>query len=201
VKPRAIAAAYALLAALSAGLAIALRDGRVLSHPDPVLSLGPTTATLASLGLGVSLAGVIIGSSRLLVARAEWAGRLARELRPFARVLSTGQIVLLSVFSSLGEELFFRSLLTPVLGVILSGVLFGLVHQVRGPSRWWWAGWAAIVGVLLGAIYAVTGSLVGPLVCHALVNGRNLLFLRDFEPERRRRPLGGLFGRAPHAGG
>ena len=59
--------------------------------------------------------------------------------------------------------------------------IFGAVHQTRGPSRWAWALWATAVGLGLAAIYAATGSLVGPLVAHALVNAVNLSFLKSYD--------------------
>jgi hypothetical protein len=47
-----------------------------------------------------------------------------------------------------------------------------------------WIAWAMIVGAALGAIFALTGSLVGPLLAHAVVNAVNLSYLRDHDPER-----------------
>jgi membrane protease YdiL (CAAX protease family) len=93
--------------------------------------------------------------------------------------------------SGLGEELFFRGFLVPVIGVAAQAAIFGLAHQLRGPSRWVWVGWATLVGLCLGLVFALTGSLVGPIVTHVLVNGYNLAFLRDHDPTPRRR-LGGL---------
>ena len=80
--------------------------------------------------------------TRIAVARFDWARRLHGELRPVAKDLSLGHVVILAGLSSLGEELLFRGLLTPVAGVIGSAVLFGLAHQIKGPSRWVWSGWA-----------------------------------------------------------
>ena len=109
-------------------------------------------AASAALGLGFST--TLIGLTRYLVARFSWARRLHVELRPVARDLSAGQILLVAGLSSLGEELLFRGLLTPTVGVVLSGLLFGLAHQIKGPSRWVWAGWAMTVGLGLGAAWA-----------------------------------------------
>ena len=56
---------------------------------------------------------------------------------------------------------------------------------------------AAIMGLSFGALYKLTGSLLGPVVAHVAINWVNLRFLRDsdFEPPRQR-ALGGLLGRA-----
>jgi membrane protease YdiL (CAAX protease family) len=89
---------------------------------------------------------------------------------------------MLAGLSSLGEELLFRGLLTPYFGVLGSAALFGLAHQIKGRSRWVWVAWASAVGLALGAIFAATGTLVGPLLAHAIVNAANLAYLRDHDP-------------------
>jgi len=173
---------YALLATLATALALALRDGAPWVYPDPWFPQPPAVALASSAVLGVVAAVAVIALTRVAVRRFTWAQRLHGELRPAARDLGVGQILLVAGLSSLGEELLFRGLLVPVLGVALSAALFGLVHQMRGPSRWVWAAWAMVVGLMLGAIFAMTGSLVGPLLAHALVNAANLTYLRDHDP-------------------
>ncbi|MDI3286978.1 CPBP family intramembrane glutamic endopeptidase [Polyangium sp. 15x6] len=177
-----VAAGYALLACLATALALALRDGAPWMYPNPWLGLTSTVGTLASALSGIILATILVVTTRFAVGRFGWARRLHGELRPVAKDLSVGQIFILAGLSSLGEEVLFRGLLTPVIGVVGSGVLFGLLHQMRGPSRWVWTGWATAVGLILGAIFAATGSLVGPLLAHAIVNAVNLGYLRDHDP-------------------
>ncbi len=176
------ASGYLVLAALAIALALVLRDGLPWIHPSPWLSLPPLAALLTSAALGLTLAAGLVVMTRVAVARFDWARRLHSELRPVALDLSLGQILLLAGLSSLGEELLFRGLLTPLLGVLLSALVFGLAHQMRGPSRWVWVGWAMAVGAGLGAIFAATGSLVGPFLAHAVVNAVNLSYLRDHDP-------------------
>lgn len=179
-----VAAGYALLAALATGLAVALRDGMPWVHPRPWLALRPGVAVATSLVLGLALALAVILVTRLAVARFRWARRLHGDLRPVALGLGPGDILILAGLSSLGEELFFRGLLTPYLGVVLASMLFGLAHQMKGPSRWVWAGWATVVGLGLGTVFALTGMLVGPLVAHAVINAVNLSYLRGHDPDR-----------------
>jgi uncharacterized protein len=177
-----MAAGYVLLATLATALALALRDGAPWAHPSPWIPMTPALAHAASAVLGLVVALTIIATTRIAVTRFRWARRLHRELRPVARDLSVGHILMLAGLSSLGEELLFRGVLTPLLGVGISAVLFGLAHQMKGPSRWVWAGWATGVGLGLGAIFALTGSLVGPLLAHGVVNAANLVYLRDHDP-------------------
>lgn len=177
-----VALGYALLAVFATSLVFILRSSAPWSHPEPWIELSAPRSLALSALLGVAFAGVIIAATRVTVNHFRWARRLHRELRPVARDLSAWQILLLAGLSSLGEELLFRGLFTPTIGVALSALLFGLAHQMKGPSRWVWAAWAAIVGAGLGSIFALTGSLVGPLLAHAIVNAVNLGYLRDHEP-------------------
>jgi membrane protease YdiL (CAAX protease family) len=177
-----IAVGYALLATLATALALALRDGAPWIHPEPWFPQPPEVALVLSAVLGVVSAVLIIALTRVAVRYFAWAQRLHSDLRPVARDLGVGQILMVAGLSSLGEELLFRGLLVPTVGVWLAAAAFGLAHQIKGPSRWVWAGWAMAVGLLLGAIFALTGSLVGPLLAHAIVNAANLTWLRDHDP-------------------
>jgi hypothetical protein len=177
-----ISVGYALLASLATALALALRDGVPWDYPSPWVSLEPLLAQAVSCVLGLLLALVVIAGTRLSVARFSWAQHLHLELRPIAHGLLPWQVVLIAGFSSLGEELLFRGLLQPWLGVLPTAVLFGICHQIPGPSRWVWVCWATFVGLAFGAIFAATGSLLGPLLAHAVINAVNLSYLRDHDP-------------------
>ena len=184
-----IAAAYAVLCAVA--LALTWPRGSPLRHPEPYATaalLGEGSAHLWSLGLGVAFGLLVVLASRWTVRRYDWARRLHVELRPFARCLSPSGVVVLAVLSSAGEELLFRSLLQPWMGLLPQALLFGVVHQLPGPSRWVWAAWAFGVGLVLGILFQGTGSLLGPLAAHALVNGVNLTFLKHYDPAPRALP-------------
>jgi membrane protease YdiL (CAAX protease family) len=177
-----IAGGYALLASLATALAIALRDGVPWELPFPWIAMGKLEAVGLSAGLGLGLALVVIAGTRLTVARYDWAKRLHIELRPIAHGMSLWHILVIAFFSSLGEELLFRGLLQPWIGVLPTAVVFGICHQVPGDAKWVWVCWATAVGLLFGVIFATTGSLVGALLSHAVINAVNLTFLRDHDP-------------------
>ncbi len=170
---------YLALSLLALGLTLVVREGRPLEHPAPWLLLSLSQALSLSALLGALFAAAVVLSTRVFVAHFAWARRLQDELSPFARGLGVGPVLLLALLSSAAEELFFRALLEPALGLVLSSLLFGLAHQARGQVRWIWSLWAAAVGLGLGLIFRLSGSLVGPLLAHASVNAINLLFLRD----------------------
>jgi len=177
-----IAVGYALLASLAVALALALRDGVPWVYPTPWLRLEPLVGQGASAGLGFVLALTVIAGTRFTVRRFAWAQRLHLDLRPIAHGLSLWQIVAIAFFSSLGEELLFRGLLQPWLTLLPTAVLFGVCHQMPGDARWVWVCWATAVGLAFGAIFAATGSLLGPVVAHTVINAVNLAFLRDHNP-------------------
>lgn len=186
------AGAYALMGAVA--LALIWARGTPLLSPSPtsamsswpwLSALDGGSGHLSSLCGGLIFGLIVVAVSRLTVQRFDWARRLHHELRPFALSLDATGIVVLALLSALGEELLFRGLLQPWMGLWPQAIVFGLVHQMPGPSRWIWVSWAFVVGVALGALYEVTGSLLGPIAAHALVNGLNLHFLKHHAPAAR----------------
>ncbi len=188
------AAAYACMGVIAAVIAVIWREGSPLTFPDPWLKLESGRSHAYSIVLGITFGVLVVVLTRPLVTRFAWARALHRELRPLAREISMPGIATVAVLSAIGEELFFRSLLQPFLGLIPQALLFGMVHQVRGVSRWVWVIWATLVGLVLGVVFELTGSLLGPMVAHALINGFNLQYLKSHDPEPSRKRLGGLLG-------
>lgn len=190
-----VAVAYLAASASAISLALLWRGSSPFSYGAPWLVLPAVESHVCSVGLGFALGALVALSTRIFVTRFAWARNLHVELRPVARDLSALGIVAVATFSALGEELWFRGLLQPWVGLWLQALAFGMVHsQLRGPSRWAWVGWATIMGLAFGALFALTGSLAGPIVAHALINGLNLAFLKSHDPVPRRRALGGLLG-------
>jgi hypothetical protein len=190
-----VAAAYLAASASAVGIALLWRDSSPFLFSDPWLVLPGITTHVYSAGIGLAFGGLVAFSTRVFVTRFAWARNLHRELRPVARDLSAWGIVAVALFSALGEELWFRGLLQVWIGLWLQALAFGVVHsQLRGPSRWAWVIWAMFMGLAFGAIFELTGSLLGPILAHALINALNLSYLKSHDPEPRRRSLGGLLG-------
>jgi membrane protease YdiL (CAAX protease family) len=187
-------AVYALLGLGAFGAVLWWRHGWAFEHPAPWLPLEPGVREGYSLVLGLAFGTLVVVSTRVMVKKLAWAQALHAELRPVARAMTRPSIIALALASAIGEELFFRGLLEPWLGLVPQALVFGIVHQLRGPSRWVWVAWATVTGLLLGAVFHLSGSLVGPMVAHALINGLNLDFMRRHDPQPPRRSLGGLLG-------
>ena len=153
-------------------------------HEAWLLLPHPLVGHALGLALGAVLALATISATRLFVKRWNWARALHANLRPAVRGASNPTILVLGLASAIGEELFFRGLLATTFGLIASSLAFGLLHQMRGNIRWVWAAWATVMGLLFGAIFFATGSLLGAIVAHAMINVTNLRFLRDTDVPR-----------------
>ncbi|MCC6214715.1 MAG: CPBP family intramembrane metalloprotease [Polyangiaceae bacterium] len=194
-----LALVYAGLGAAAVALAEALGRPSAFRHPDPWLPLDGATPHVYGIALGVALAAAVIVGTRWSVRRLAGARALHDALRPFARAMGGPAILLLAVTSAVGEELVFRGVLLPWIGLVPQALVFGLLHRVPGAGGWLWTVWAGAMGIALGALYALTGSLWGPVVAHALVNAVNLAFLRDHDPHALERTGPGLL-RLPRHG-
>ncbi len=188
-----LVAVYLGVGAVAAGISLAL--GRSPFACDGWLGLRGAASWLVSAGLGLLLGATTIAVTPGMVRRWRWARALHLALRPAVHRTGDGTLLAVAVASAVGEELLFRGLLVPLVGVVLSSVAFGVLHQIRGRARWAWIGWATSMGLLFGEVFAMTGSLLGPLLAHAAINHANLRFLRDNDPAPPRRPLGGLLRR------
>lgn len=192
-RARAPLAVYGTLGLFTLGLAFA-RDVSPVAT-DAWIALPEWLGHLLSLGGGVLLAIATIRATRLFTARFRWARSLHADLRAPIRGTGDGTLLLLGLASGFAEELFFRGLLAPVLGLALSSVAFGALHQLRGRTGWIWSSWAAVMGLLFGGLFLATGSLLGPIVAHVAINVTNLRYLRDNDVTPKPRRLGGLLAR------
>ena len=127
--------------------------------------------------LGVGVALMVVGLSR--VASAAWpaARRAEAALADAIGPLSLVGCVLLALASGSAEELLFRGVLQPALGLAATSLLFGVAHVPMRRELAAWPLFAAAVGLLLGWMAEWTGALVAPLVAHVLVNAINLRFI------------------------
>ncbi|MBX3200107.1 MAG: CPBP family intramembrane metalloprotease [Labilithrix sp.] len=188
-------AVYGALSLVTLGVALARDTSPVAT--EAWLELPDWSRHLLSVAGGAVLAAATVRATRSFVKRWGWARMLHADLRPAVRGAGDATLVVLGVASGVAEELFFRGLIAPALGLVLSSLAFGALHQLRGRVGWIWAAWAAVMGLLFGALFFATGSLLGPMLAHVSINVMNLRFLRDTDVEPRKpRRLGGLLGQA-----
>jgi membrane protease YdiL (CAAX protease family) len=135
---------------------------------------GHDPAVLAGLLSGVAAGLAIVFASRMALYRFDWARELHRELRHLLFPLTDGEIVFLAAASSIGEEMFFRGALLPVVGLWASSAIFALLHIGPKARHLPWTVSSFGAGLLFGAMFIWTGDLTGPVLAHFLVNFLNL---------------------------
>lgn len=167
------------------GMGLAAVFWRLISDGRPPFLAGdgtvPGVAVLARhAGLGLAAGAGMILVSRLWTEHTRMGRDLAAQLAELLGPLSGRSVVLLALASGLCEEAFFRGALQPRVGLLVASLVFGLAHLVPTRALAPWAVFAAVAGVLLGALFEVTGNLLAPVVAHVVVNGVNLHWLSGF---------------------
>jgi hypothetical protein len=91
--------------------------------------------------------------------------------------LPGAEIVALALASAVGEEIFFRGALLPVVGLWGSSAIFALLHVGPKPRFLPWTFSSLVAGLVFGQLFLWTGDLSGPVVAHFTVNALNLRYL------------------------
>lgn len=100
---------------------------------------------------------------------------LVEHLGPILAECAWYELLLVASLAGLGEEVLFRGLLQPLLGLVGSNVVFGLVHSVT-PL---YAVIAGMIGMYLGSLQTSTGNLWPPVLAHALYDFVAFLAVAD----------------------
>ncbi|MBD2259850.1 CPBP family intramembrane glutamic endopeptidase [Pseudanabaena sp. FACHB-2040] len=88
--------------------------------------------------------------------------------------LTWPDLLWMGLLPGLSEELLFRGVMLPAIGlnsfgILISGLSFGVLH-LSGPQQWGYVVWATIVGFILAISAVVTGNLLVPILAHILTN-------------------------------
>lgn len=139
-------------------------------HPIPPSPLPLPLAALAGLALGL----MVVALSRLMEARLPWARWLKGEFARLLGHLSTREVLVVALFSAVGEEFFFRGVLLPATGLIVSSFIFGALHV--GPSLRYlpWTAMAFALGLVFGGLTIYSGNLLAAVIAHLTINFLNL---------------------------
>lgn len=103
------------------------------------------------------------------------------------------QIAVIAVLAGFGEEMLFRGILQQALqgwlgawpGLLLASIAFGVAHWVNRTYMIF----ACIMGLYLGVLYWRTGSLLVPVIVHALYDFLALRMLVRELPNRSSEPV------------
>ena len=165
---------FVLFAALFYGLLTASAALWAALRGFDLRLVGDSLALSVALGAATAVVTVSLGllAYRLVPALRQ----IARELAPrLVDGADRGSLILISVFSGVGEETFFRGAVQQEFGIVVASLLFGLVHV--GPDRRYllWTLWAVLAGFLFGGLYDLTGGLLAPILAHVAHNAATLL--------------------------
>ncbi len=140
----------------------------------PIAWTNGPVAALADVAIGAGVGLAIVFITTWGERRFEWARRLSEQLASSLPPLPRFHVAIAAVTSGIGEELLFRGALQPHLGLIVTSLLFGVIHGgVTGPLRAW-ALFATAAGFILGALATARDGILAPVVAHMVVNGINL---------------------------
>src|SRR5262245_22602913 len=98
-------------------------------------------------------------------------------VRPLFAHVALWQIILVSALAGLGEELLFRGVLQPLVGLTAASVLFGAIH-IGGRGFVGYGIWAACIGLVMGWLAMITGGLTAPIVAHGMYDALALAYVR-----------------------
>jgi membrane protease YdiL (CAAX protease family) len=142
-------------------------------------------SAIASLALGAMTAACTISLGVLAYRLFPVLRSISEELAPrLVDGARSRDLVLVSIFSGVGEEAFFRGAVLQEFGIVISSLLFGLAHI--GPDRRYlvWTVWAVAAGFVFGAVFEVGGGLLAPIVAHAGHNAATLMLWKRARGDR-----------------
>jgi len=131
-----------------------------------------------SLAVGTAVGLALTGVFSLLVRHVRPFTRLETALHDMLGSLSEREITVVSLFSALGEEFFFRLAMQDAIGLYWSAAIFGLLHF--GPKgTMLWTVMAFVLGLGFGWMVELGCGLLSVTVAHALVNYLSLRRMND----------------------
>ena len=143
------------------------------NHGAVLLGASPSTGIVWGVGLG----GILATAGQAVTRRTAWGRRFEALMAELVGGIHPLDALLLAALSALAEELLFRGVLLPYLGLWVSSALFGLAHLVPREGLWPWSLWAGAAGLALGASALATGGLLAPILAHFGVNAVGLLMM------------------------
>ncbi len=151
---------------LAAGIVLELLSPSPLTDPPlNVLDLS-WPASVAALVLGVAL--VII--YRLVGRIFRWGRSLKDFLKQTLTPLSYLHAIVIAIITAVIEEWFFRGLLLPRFGLVLSSLIFALANILPHRQKISWMAWNLVFGLLLGVLAKESGTFWTAAFAHSLFN-------------------------------
>jgi uncharacterized protein len=165
---------FQILAAMGVTAVVLLLIAKLWLMFDRVVLLAPhwtDTALLWGIGLGV---GISTASSLIYRFWLDYQKSADYYLALVLKPLSWVDLIWLGLLPGLSEELLFRGVMLPAIGLnfyglAISSLCFGVLH-FSGSNQWSYVIWATIIGLVLGYSALATGNLLIPIVAHITTN-------------------------------
>ncbi len=147
---------------------------------------------LVQFGLAIVVGMILVLVIGVWRSRSDMFDMLEGAVRARLGDLSRSGVLALALLSSAAEEVFFRAAIQSTLGhtlssdwaaLILTSVLFGILHMGRNRSYFPWTVFAAGAGVILGYSFMITGNIAVPILIHFLINAVNMWRIIFSQPE------------------
>lgn len=140
--------------------------------PGVLFPLNPSIVNL-TIGLGLGIA-ITILSGFVYQIWPVYRQSADEYLNLVLKPLVWPDLVWLGLLPGLSEELLFRGVVLPAIGldaggILVSSICFGVLHY-SGTKNWPYIIWATIIGIVLGAAAVMTGSLLVPVSAHITTN-------------------------------
>lgn len=124
-------------------------------------------------GIGVGI-GITAASAIVYQLWPQYRASASQYLQLVIQPLVWTDLIWLGLLPGLSEELLFRGVMLPALGLnwvglVLSSLCFGILH-LNGLQQWSYVIWVSAVGFLLGYSAVSTGNLLVPVVAHITTN-------------------------------
>ncbi|QQE63983.1 abortive phage infection protein [Leptolyngbya sp. BL0902] len=135
----------------------------------------PLTFSWRDGGLGMALGlGITLASAAIYEVWGHYRKSADEYLSIVLKPLYWPDLLWLGLLPGLSEELLFRGVMLPAiglngLGILVSGASFGVLH-LSSLQQWPYVAWATAIGVLLAISAVATGNLLVPIVAHVMTN-------------------------------
>jgi uncharacterized protein len=138
------------------------------------------------LGIGIG-SGIALLSSLIYEVWPAYRKSADTYLEMVLKPLEIPDLIWLGILPGISEELLFRGVALPGLGMnvaalIFSSVVFGSLHMAN-PKQLPYPIWATVIGFCLGSVTLVTGSLAPAIVAHVFTNSISGLIWKLKQPK------------------
>ncbi|MBP9838334.1 MAG: CPBP family intramembrane metalloprotease [Proteobacteria bacterium] len=100
-------------------------------------------------------------------------------VRPIAESTDYKSSLVIAICAGIGEELFFRGLIQPQLGVIVASLLFSILHFGPSVTKYYFIAMLYFfIGIYFGLLYKFFTTLWVPIFVHIIYDYLALLYMR-----------------------